>query len=80
MRHSLASSHLICTDEQFSGYSFVYLVQDESSHLVYALKKIRCPIDGALSDAMHEIEMYRLFQSEYIIKVLVKELKMRREE
>lgn len=29
--------------------------------------------DRALSDAMHEIDMYQLFQSEYIIPVLVSE-------
>ncbi|KAK4516976.1 uncharacterized protein ATC70_000304 [Mucor velutinosus] len=53
------------------GYSFVYLVKEESSHRLFALKKIRCPIgDRALSDAMHEIDMYQLFQSEYIIRVL----------
>ncbi|KAI9268438.1 other/NAK protein kinase [Helicostylum pulchrum] len=53
------------------GYSFVYLVKDESSQQLYALKKIRCPLgDQTISDAMHEVEMYRLFQSEYIIKIL----------
>ncbi|KAI7899782.1 kinase-like domain-containing protein [Cokeromyces recurvatus] len=51
------------------GYSFVYLVQDESNNQYYALKKMRCP-EGALADAMHEIEMYKLFKSEYIIPVL----------
>lgn len=56
-----------------SGYSFVYLVKEESSHRLFALKKIRCPMgDRALSDAMHEIDMYRLFQNEYIIRVLVR--------
>ncbi|KAL9542062.1 hypothetical protein MBANPS3_008794 [Mucor bainieri] len=53
------------------GYSFVYLVKEESSHRLFALKKIRCPMgDRALSDAMHEIDMYQLFQNEYIIRVL----------
>ncbi|KAF1796477.1 kinase-like domain-containing protein [Mucor lusitanicus] len=53
------------------GYSFVYLVKEESSNRLFALKKIRCPMgDRALSDAMHEIDMYQLFQSEYIIPVL----------
>lgn len=28
--------------------------------------------DRALSDAMHEIDMYQLFQSQYIIRVLVR--------
>ncbi|KAG2201670.1 hypothetical protein INT47_003896 [Mucor saturninus] len=53
------------------GYSFVYLIKDESSHKLYALKKIKCALgDQTITDAMHEVEMYRLFQSEYIIKIL----------
>ncbi|KAG2198846.1 hypothetical protein INT46_007348 [Mucor plumbeus] len=53
------------------GYSYVYLVKEESNHRLFALKKIRCPVgDRALSDAMHEIDMYQLFQNEYIIQVL----------
>lgn len=51
----------------------MYLVQDEYTRQLYALKKIRCPPgDRALSDAMHEIDMYRLFKSDYIIPLLVK--------
>ncbi|CAO3619947.1 unnamed protein product [Mucor hiemalis] len=54
------------------GYSFVYLVQDQSNRRLYALKKICCPMGGqtSVSDAMHEVDMYKLFQSDYIIKVL----------
>ncbi|KAI8386942.1 kinase-like domain-containing protein [Blakeslea trispora] len=52
------------------GYSFVYLVQDEHDHQLYALKKIRCPLgDRALTDAMHEIDMYQKFKGEYIIQL-----------
>ena len=57
----------------YSGYSFVYLVQDVATGRHYALKKIRCaPGDQeAVADAMREIDMYRMFQHENIIKVLV---------
>ncbi|KAI9474168.1 MAG: kinase-like domain-containing protein [Benjaminiella poitrasii] len=51
------------------GYSFVYLVQDDNHHF-YALKKMRCPEGALVEDAMHEIEMYNKFKSEYIIHVL----------
>ncbi|KAI8644475.1 hypothetical protein BD408DRAFT_413148 [Parasitella parasitica] len=56
------------------GYSYVYLVREESSQRVFALKKIRCPMgdSSALSDAMHEVDMYDLFQNEHIIRVLVR--------
>lgn len=48
-------------------------MKDESSQELYALKKIRCPLgDQTISDAMHEVEMYRLLQSEYIIRILVR--------
>ncbi|KAI8049805.1 kinase-like domain-containing protein [Gilbertella persicaria] len=53
------------------GYSFVYLVQDESSRQLYALKKIRCPVgDRTLTDVMHEIDMYKKFKSEYTIQLV----------
>lgn len=57
----------------YSGYAFVYLVQDVATGRHYALKKIRCaPGDQeAVADAMREIDMYRMFQHENIIKVLV---------
>lgn len=69
-RNSLLISLVI---HLYSGYSYVYLVKEESNHRLFALKKIRCPVgDRALSDAMHEIDMYQLFQNEYIIQVLVR--------
>lgn len=62
----------LLSKRNFSGYSFVYLIKDESNHSLYALKKIKCALgDQAITDAMHEVEMYRLFQSEYIINILV---------
>ncbi|CEP08159.1 hypothetical protein [Parasitella parasitica] len=67
-------SSFLATARDTIGYSFVYLVKQESSQNLFALKKIRCPMgdysSSALSDAMHEIEMYDLFQNEYIIRVL----------
>ncbi|RUP44352.1 hypothetical protein BC936DRAFT_149594, partial [Jimgerdemannia flammicorona] len=54
------------------GFSFVYLVQDVSTGRQFALKKIRCPFGSeAVADAMREVEMYRMFQHENIIKVVV---------
>ena len=57
----------------FSGYAFVYLVQDVPTGRLYALKKIRCPPgdQDAVADAMREVDMYRMFQHENIVKVLV---------
>ncbi|KAF0553302.1 kinase-like protein [Gigaspora margarita] len=53
------------------GFSFVYLVQDASTGRLFALKQIRCPLGGdSVKDAMKEVEMYRLFQHENIIKVI----------
>ncbi|CAG8463581.1 1674_t:CDS:2 [Acaulospora morrowiae] len=53
------------------GFSFVYLVQDASTGRFYALKKIRCPIGSdSVKNAMKEVEMYKLFQHENIIKVI----------
>ncbi|CAG8442239.1 2196_t:CDS:2, partial [Diversispora eburnea] len=53
------------------GYSFVYLVQDTSTGLQCALKKIRCPLGtDSVRNAMKEVEMYKLFQHENIIKVI----------
>ncbi|CAG8479337.1 3720_t:CDS:10 [Ambispora leptoticha] len=53
------------------GFSFVYLVKDVSTGRHFALKKIRCPAEsGAVKDAMKEVEMYKLFQHENIIKVI----------
>lgn len=53
------------------GFSFVYLVEDTSTRKLYALKKIRCPFGSEnVKDAMKEVEMYKLFQHENIIKVV----------
>jgi serine/threonine protein kinase len=55
-----------------SGFSFVYLVQDVATGRLYALKKIRCPFGSeGVQDAMKEAEMYRTFQHENVIKVMV---------
>ncbi|KAG0166003.1 hypothetical protein DFQ28_007982 [Apophysomyces sp. BC1034] len=53
------------------GFSFVYLVQDVLTGRLVALKKIRCPLGSeAVADAVREIDMYRMFQHENIIRVL----------
>ncbi|KAI5799145.1 kinase-like domain-containing protein [Peziza echinospora] len=45
------------------GFSYVYLVQDNSGQL-YALKKIRCPFGAeSVARAMSEVEAYKLFQA-----------------
>lgn len=44
------------------GFSYVYLVQDQSNEALYALKKIRCPFgQESVSQAMKEVEAYALF-------------------
>ncbi|KAI9701658.1 MAG: hypothetical protein M1820_006429 [Bogoriella megaspora] len=44
------------------GFSYVYLVQDTSTHALYALKKIRCPFgQESVSQALKEVEAYTLF-------------------
>lgn len=44
------------------GFSYVYLVEDTSSHQLFALKKIRCPFGAeSVQQAMREVEAYRLF-------------------
>ena len=46
------------------GFSFVYLVQDKSTSELFALKKIRCPFgQESVSQALKEVEAYRLFAS-----------------
>jgi serine/threonine kinase 16 len=53
------------------GFSYVHLVKDTSTGLLYALKIIRCPFGSdSVKDAMKEVEMYRLFHHENIIKVI----------
>ncbi|CDS03107.1 hypothetical protein LRAMOSA00509 [Lichtheimia ramosa] len=54
------------------GYAFVYLVRAQPSNQLYALKKIQCPPGDqeAVSEAMREVDMYRMFQHENIISVL----------
>ncbi|KAM4054855.1 kinase [Hirsutella rhossiliensis] len=44
------------------GFSYVYLVEDTSSHQLFALKKIRCPFGAeSVQQAMREVDAYRLF-------------------
>lgn len=44
------------------GFSYVYLVQDNSGQNMYALKKIRCPFgQESVSQALKEVEAYSLF-------------------
>jgi len=44
------------------GFSYVYLVEDTSSHALYALKKIRCPFgQESVAQALREVEAYGLF-------------------
>lgn len=51
----------------------MYLVQDVATGRLYALKKIRCPFGSeGVQDAMKEAEMYRTFQHENVIKVMVR--------
>ena len=44
------------------GFSYVYLVSDNSDQKLYALKKIRCPFgQESVSLALKEVEAYALF-------------------
>ncbi|CAK7271024.1 Serine/threonine-protein kinase env7 [Sporothrix epigloea] len=44
------------------GFSYVYLVQDNATAELFALKKIRCPFGAeSVAQAMREVEAYRLF-------------------
>lgn len=44
------------------GFSYVYLVQENSTASLYALKKIRCPFgQESVSQALKEVEAYSLF-------------------
>ncbi|KAL9104492.1 MAG: hypothetical protein Q9163_000585 [Psora crenata] len=44
------------------GFSYVYLVSDQSDQKLYALKKIRCPFgQESVSLALKEVEAYTLF-------------------
>jgi serine/threonine kinase 16 len=53
------------------GFSYVHLVQDTSTGRYFALKKIRCQFGtDSVKDAMNEVDMYRLFSHENIIKVI----------
>lgn len=53
------------------GFSFVYLVKDQNSGRLFALKKIRCSGFGADSfqEAMKEIEATKRFRSPHIIPI-----------
>ncbi|KAL2814825.1 MFS general substrate transporter [Aspergillus granulosus] len=47
------------------GFSYVYLVQDKSTSELFALKKIQCPFgQESVSQALKEVEAYKLFTSE----------------
>lgn len=53
------------------GFSYVHLVQDTSTGRYFALKKIRCQFGtDSVKDAMKEVDMYRLFSHDNIIKVI----------
>lgn len=53
------------------GFSYVYLVQDIQDGKEYALKKIRCPFgQESLQVAMAEVENYKIFHSELVIRAL----------
>ncbi|PHH69003.1 hypothetical protein CDD80_7084 [Ophiocordyceps camponoti-rufipedis] len=44
------------------GFSYVYLVEDTSTHALLAVKKIRCPFGAeSVEQAKREVEAYRLF-------------------
>jgi serine/threonine kinase 16 len=44
------------------GFSYVYLVEDTSTHELFALKKIRCPFGQESVDrALREVEAHKLF-------------------
>jgi serine/threonine kinase 16 len=52
------------------GFSYVYLVQADDGQ-EYALKKIRCPFGPeSVQVAMREVESYKLFDSEYVIRLV----------
>jgi serine/threonine kinase 16 len=53
------------------GFSFVYLVRDESSDRLYALKKILVTSgQEGVREAMREVEAYRRFRHPNIIQIL----------
>ncbi|KAI9496663.1 other/NAK protein kinase [Zychaea mexicana] len=52
------------------GFSFVYLVEDGSGNQ-YAMKKIRCTLGTEDAKvAQREVEVYRLFEHDHIIRML----------
>jgi serine/threonine kinase 16 len=53
------------------GFSYVYLVQDSRTDKLYAVKKIRCPFgQESIQTAMREVDAYKLFKSDYIIRAV----------
>lgn len=49
----------------------MYLVEDLGSHKRYALKKIRCPFgQESIQTAMQEVDAYKLFNSEYVLRAV----------
>ncbi|KAI9323864.1 kinase-like domain-containing protein [Dichotomocladium elegans] len=63
------------------GFAYVYLVLDIPSGQLYALKKIQCPPGDqeAVGEAMREVDMYRMFQHDYIIKLLNTSINMEKD-
>lgn len=58
----LVQSPIVLTWNDQGGFSYVYLVQDNSTSQLYALKKIRCPFgQESVSLALKEVEAYSLF-------------------
>lgn len=50
------------------GFSFVYLARDSSSSRQFALKKIRCPTADVVKLALAEVDAYKRFKSDNIIR------------
>jgi serine/threonine kinase 16 len=53
------------------GFSFVYLIRDQSSQRLFALKKILVTSgQEGVKEAMREVEAYRRFRHKNVIKIL----------
>ncbi len=53
------------------AFSYVYLVQEDATGSLYALKKIRCPFgQESVKHALTEVETYSLFNHENIIRCI----------
>jgi serine/threonine kinase 16 len=61
-KHAARITEALLTDHAQGGFSYVYLVQDNSNQQLLALKKIRCPFgQESVSLALKEVEAYTLF-------------------